>query len=69
MTTHSISCLENPMDRGAWQSTVHWVAQSQKQLNLLSTQAHHNKNIRQSLAYSSYMFTVFFEGLSYYDIR
>ena len=57
------------MDRGAWQSTVHWVAQSQKQLNLLSTQAHHNKNIRQSLAYSSYMFTVFFEGLSYYDIR
>ena len=22
------SCLENPMDRGAWQSTVHWVAKS-----------------------------------------
>ena len=20
------SCLENPMDRGAWQATVHWVA-------------------------------------------
>ena len=19
------SCLENPMDRGAWQATVHWV--------------------------------------------
>jgi len=23
------SCLENPMDRGAWQATVHRVAQSQ----------------------------------------
>ena len=31
------SCLENPMDRGAWQATVHGVAQSQKQLKRLST--------------------------------
>ena len=23
------SCLENPMDRGAWQATVHWVTQGQ----------------------------------------
>ena len=23
------SCLENPMDRGAWQATVHWVSKSQ----------------------------------------
>ena len=23
------SCLENPMDRGAWQATVHRVSQSQ----------------------------------------
>ena len=23
------SCLENPMDRGAWLATVHWVAKSQ----------------------------------------
>ena len=23
------SCLENPMDRGAWQAIVHWVAKSQ----------------------------------------
>ena len=22
------SCLENPMDRGAWQATVHWVSKS-----------------------------------------
>ena len=27
------SCLENPMDRGAWQATVHRVAKSQTQLN------------------------------------
>ena len=23
------SCLENPMDREAWQATVHWVSKSQ----------------------------------------
>ena len=27
------SCLENPMDRGAWQATVHGVAKSQTSLN------------------------------------
>ena len=27
------SCLENPMDRGAWQATVHGVIKSQKQLS------------------------------------
>ena len=26
------SCLENPMDRGAWQAAVHGVAKSQTQL-------------------------------------
>ena len=26
------SCLENPMDRGAWQASVHGVAKSQKEL-------------------------------------
>ena len=26
------SCLENPMDRGAWRSTVHGVTQSQTRL-------------------------------------
>ena len=30
MATHSqYSCLENPMDRGAWQVTVHRVTKSQ----------------------------------------
>ena len=27
------SCLENPMDRGAWRVTVHGVTKSQAQLN------------------------------------
>ena len=30
------SCLENPMDRGAWQAAVHRVAQSWTQLKRLS---------------------------------
>ena len=37
------SCLENPMDRGAWRATVHGVAKSWTQLKRLSTwQKHHN---------------------------
>ena len=31
------SCLENPMDRGAWWATVHGVTQSWKRLKQLST--------------------------------
>ena len=27
------SCLENPMDRGAWRATVHGVAESRTQLS------------------------------------
>ena len=33
------SCLENPMDRGAWQATVHGVAKSRTQLKGPSTHA------------------------------
>ena len=33
------SCLENPMDRGAWWATVHRVAKSQTRLKRLSTHA------------------------------
>ena len=33
------SCLENPMDRGAWQGTVHRVAKSQTQQKQVSTHA------------------------------
>ena len=31
------SCLENPMDRGAWQATVHRVTQSWTQVERRST--------------------------------
>ena len=34
------SCLENPMDRGAWQAMVHSVAKSWTQLKQLSTHTH-----------------------------
>ena len=37
MATHSsYSCLENPMDKGAWQAVVHKVTQSRTGLNRLS---------------------------------
>ena len=29
------SCLENPMDRGAWWATVHWAVKSKTQLKQL----------------------------------
>ena len=34
------SCLEDPMDRGAWRATDHRVAKSRPRLKRLSTQAH-----------------------------
>ena len=34
------SCLENPMDRGAWWATVHRVTMSQIQLRLVRAHAH-----------------------------
>ena len=34
-------CLENPRDKGAWQATVHRVAQSRTQLKQLSMHAPH----------------------------
>ena len=32
-------CLKNPMDRGAWQATVHRVTKSRTRLKQLSKQA------------------------------
>ena len=37
--TLQYSCLENPMDRGAWQATVHRVAKSQTRPKRLSMHA------------------------------
>ena len=34
------SCLENPMDRGAWWATVHGVTKSQTRLQQLNTHTH-----------------------------
>ena len=33
------SCLENPMDRGAWQARVHRITKSQTRLKQMSIQA------------------------------
>ena len=35
-----LPCLENPVDRGAWQATVHRVEKSRAQLKQLSMHAH-----------------------------
>ena len=39
MATQEYSCLENPMDRGAWQGIVHRVTQSRMRLKQLSMKA------------------------------
>ena len=33
------SCLENPMDRGAWRAAVHWITKSWTGLKQLSVHA------------------------------
>ena len=38
---HQYSCLENPIDRGAWWAAVHGVAQSQTGLKRLSNSSSH----------------------------
>ena len=43
------SCLENPMNWGAWRATVHRVAKSQTQLKQLSIHAKEMKAIDQAL--------------------
>ena len=40
------SCLENPMDRGAWRAIVQRVAKSWTRLKRLSTHAHTEKDRR-----------------------
>ena len=43
------SCLENPMDRGAWQAMVHRVVRSQTWLKQLSTRAYKLLESRKSV--------------------
>ena len=38
------SCLEHPMDRGAWQAIVHRIARSQTQLKWLSTHTYASRD-------------------------
>ena len=38
--TLQYSCLENPMDKGAWQVTVHRITKSQTRLKQLSMHTH-----------------------------
>ena len=33
------SCLGNPIDRGAWRATIHWVAENRTRLKRLSMHA------------------------------
>ena len=56
------SCLENPMDRGAWRATVHRVANSQVQLNQLSTHACKNVSDTGNIMWRSPRFK---EGMEY----
>ena len=49
------SCLENPMDRGAWQATVHGVAKSQTQLKWLSMHTPFSKQDPSSLQCLKYV--------------
>ena len=51
------SCLENPLDRGAWRATVQSVGKSWTRLKQLGTYAHRFTNIR------SYTFLNFSQNL------
>ena len=46
------SCLENPMDRGAWWAAVHGVAKSQTQLNDFTCHAMKTYNGNEDMIFS-----------------
>ena len=52
------SCLENPMERGAWWAAVHGVAKSRTQLKQISMQAKLNRFV------FCFFFSVFVNSLS-----
>ena len=47
------SCLENPMDRGAWWATVHGVTKSQTQLSDFTFNVHFHGLEKEMAAHSS----------------
>ena len=60
------SCLENPMDRGAWWAAVHGIAKSQTRLKRLSTHTHISSP--SLLSYCGSFFTsLFMENLFCYS--
>ena len=57
--TFQYSCLENPMDREAWQATVHEVAQSQTWLSIWA----HTQEYRSTTFFLVFFFSVFLSTL------
>ena len=51
---HQYSCLENPMERGAWWAMLHGVAKSQTQLKWMSIYTHTHTLTRVSHIFSIY---------------
>ena len=49
-TPPQYSCLENPMDGGAWQAAVYEVAQSRTRLNQLSSSSSMDTDVAHQLA-------------------
>ena len=47
------SCLENPMDRGAWEAAVHWVAKSQTRLSDFTSTFHFHALEKEMAIHSS----------------
>ena len=51
------SCLENPMDRGAWWATIHRVAKCWIQLKRLSMQTQSWENLMEAVYFLTYSWT------------
>ena len=58
------SCVENPMDRGAWRALVYRVAKSWTQLKQLSTQGCQNLNLFISRVFHGIILS-FLQGVSW----
>ena len=47
------SCLENPVDRGAWKAAVHWVAEGQTRLSNFTFTFHFHALEKEMATHSS----------------